>query len=132
MSSTMRAVGDDEPVMVAWKAYKATEEYANALKWATDARHVEGSLWAAFSEGFAASPPVARPAVTRDQLLTMYAVQLWQRGEMMHPLTCGNDSSHGSLVAVPVNDGVELWCADCSYRQSHIPPTVRAALGGSQ
>jgi hypothetical protein len=39
--------------MVAWSAYKSTDNYANSKKWAKYELHVDGSLWAAFSEGFA-------------------------------------------------------------------------------
>lgn len=57
--STQRMVGPNEPVMVAWKRFQATEEYANAMRWGcepTDTKlgHLEGAIWAAFSMGFAA------------------------------------------------------------------------------
>lgn len=64
----MVALGGDDPRMVAWEAYKATPEYANTRKWART-EHAEGSLWAAFLEGWAravsadrgaAAPPRAR------------------------------------------------------------------------
>jgi hypothetical protein len=55
MAEVMRACAPDEPVMVAWNAYKETESFANTRKWAVDERHVEGSLWAAFERGFAAA-----------------------------------------------------------------------------
>lgn len=71
----------DDPLRVAWDAYKATPEYANSKAWALhiapivqaaapDAehkrrfeimpfeqreRHVEGSLWGAFVAGFNAT-----------------------------------------------------------------------------
>ena len=48
-------VPKDHPVMKAWEEYKATEEYANAKKWTRFEEHVEGSLWAAFVEGFKAA-----------------------------------------------------------------------------
>lgn len=41
--------------MVAWEAYKATEEYANTKQWAAYPEHVDGSLWAAFDRGYAAA-----------------------------------------------------------------------------
>jgi hypothetical protein len=47
----MRACAPDEPVMVAWNAYKATDDYRNSLKWC-GAGHAEGSLWACFLAGF--------------------------------------------------------------------------------
>jgi hypothetical protein len=45
----------DDPVMVAWKAYKASEEFANTRRWATNPEHTDGSLWAAFRAGFDAA-----------------------------------------------------------------------------
>lgn len=42
----------DHPMMIAWTAYKATDEYRNTLKWAAHEQHVEGSLWAAYEQGF--------------------------------------------------------------------------------
>jgi hypothetical protein len=73
-------VPDDHPLMIAWKSYQATEDYANSYKWATAAielavipppkdptanrmtkdgyrRFVEGSLWAAFMAGFNTRAP---------------------------------------------------------------------------
>lgn len=59
-------LSDDDPRMIAWKAYQATPEYANRRKWA---RHVsvsadgeqriehpylDGSLWALFLAGYQA------------------------------------------------------------------------------
>ena len=49
-----RMVGQDEPLMIAWNAYKATEEYANSRQWAEYKAHLDGSLWAAFCAGYAA------------------------------------------------------------------------------
>lgn len=46
------AVPSTAPVMIAWTAYKLTDEYANALSWASKPEHSEGSLWASFYEGF--------------------------------------------------------------------------------
>ena len=81
MSSPSGPVPDDHPMMIAWKAYMATDDYKNSKHWAMtiapmlqhgdpDAdrkryslmpveqreRHVEGSLWAAFIEGWMRSP----------------------------------------------------------------------------
>ena len=54
MSNVERMVGQDEPLMIAWNAYKATEEYANSRQWAEYKAHLDGSLWAAFCAGYAA------------------------------------------------------------------------------
>lgn len=70
--------------------------------------------------------------VTEAQLRTMYAVIHWNHVLQVHPLTCGNDSRHASLVPVPVGDAVHLWCVDCDYKQTHIPPVVRAALSAPE
>lgn len=48
-------VPEDAPVMVAWTAYKETPDYANTKRWAVLPENVDGSLWAAFSTGFAAA-----------------------------------------------------------------------------
>lgn len=68
--STQQQAPDDAPLMLAWKAYRATEEAKNSEKWArtfvTKADpdngailvaqpHLEGSLWAAFVAGFTAA-----------------------------------------------------------------------------
>lgn len=57
--NAMRQVRDDEPLMIAWKEYLASEEYQNDFRWAADEAHRTGALWSAFAVGFGASP-VAR------------------------------------------------------------------------
>lgn len=60
-------VSDDDPLMIAWKAFQATEEFKNAEKWAqvVDLRvapgdlqvrypNMQGSLWCLFMNGFVA------------------------------------------------------------------------------
>lgn len=68
MGNVGALVPADDPLMIAWKAYQATDEYANTFKWATDPslrhrreedrqrreQHFEGTLWAAFIEGYEA------------------------------------------------------------------------------
>ena len=49
---TKTPVPETDPLMIAWQAYKATEEYANTRRWATHETHVDGSLWAAFVAGW--------------------------------------------------------------------------------
>jgi len=74
-------VPDNHPLMVAWKKYQQTDEFANSKKWALQIapmvqamdpdgeakrlydimpreqreRHVQGSLWAAFMAGLEAA-----------------------------------------------------------------------------
>ena len=54
------------------------------------------------------------------------AIEIWQNCDVVHEMTCGNDSGHAPLVAL-VGKGDELEglkCLDCNYRQYHIPITV--------
>src|SRR4051812_29551363 len=53
--TTSAPVPADHPLMVAWTAYTATEEFANTLRWASKPEHSQGSLWAAFEQGFRAA-----------------------------------------------------------------------------
>jgi hypothetical protein len=63
----MEKLPDDHPLMIAWEAYRASDEAANSDKWARTLKvsepmqgqiivehpYLVGSLWAAFSAGFA-------------------------------------------------------------------------------
>jgi hypothetical protein len=73
--SVMTPAPKDAPVMVAWEAYKLTDEYQNTRKWALHERHVDGSLWAAFSEGFARSLS-SREAVIEECIAACNGEQL--------------------------------------------------------
>jgi len=44
--------------MIAWEVYKQSDSYENTKKWAAHPEHIEGSLWAAFSEGFIMKQPL--------------------------------------------------------------------------
>ena len=37
----------------------------------------------------------------------------------VHPLTCGNDSSHGNLFPLYEDGMVKLICPDCEYTQEN-------------
>ena len=43
------------PLMLAWEAHKATDDYANSRNWAAYSDHREGSLWALFVAGWQAA-----------------------------------------------------------------------------
>lgn len=45
-------VPKDSALMKDWEAHKATEDYANSLKWVAYPGHAEGSLWALFCAGY--------------------------------------------------------------------------------
>ena len=48
-------------------------------------------------------------------------IKEWQNCSFVHPLTCGNDSSHGLLTPFVDDDKLKLKCPDCEYIQEHIP-----------
>lgn len=93
MSDVQSAVPADSPLMVAWEAYKETDDFKNSLMWATVTRytdtgsrnfaydepanqisnvqreqHAKGSLWAAFMAGFlhGRAPLVKHPATVAE------------------------------------------------------------------
>lgn len=54
-SGVMAPLPKDDPMLIAWEEYKATEDYANTKKWAADSGQVDGSLWTVFMQGYIAS-----------------------------------------------------------------------------
>ena len=71
----------DSPIMKAWDAFKATEDFANALKWAAYPEQAQGSLWAAYAQGFRdalTSPAVAAPSPSA------VAPRAWVRGGYLY------------------------------------------------
>ena len=46
-------VPDDDPRMIAWEAFKKTDEFANIVRW--NGQHAIGSAWAAFIAGWTAA-----------------------------------------------------------------------------
>lgn len=54
MSDAEQKLPDDHPMVIAWEAYKKTEEYRNSFRWAAEEQHRSGSMWAAFIEGWQA------------------------------------------------------------------------------
>ena len=49
---TNQKLDDNDPRVVAFAKYKKTDEYTNTRKWALKEDSVDGSLWAAFVEGY--------------------------------------------------------------------------------
>jgi Zn-finger protein len=45
-------------------------------------------------------------------------LESYQSNPMVHPLTCGNNSSHQNLIPVEENGEVILKCLDCDYTQT--------------
>jgi hypothetical protein len=63
--SDSRKLPDDDPRIVAWNEYRATQDYANTRNWALHKEHVDGSLWAAFLAGHALAQAAATIAERR-------------------------------------------------------------------
>lgn len=56
-------------------------------------------------------------AISNERLIA--AVRAWQADKHIHPLTCGNKSSHALLEPkVGADEAVYLSCPDCDYSQS--------------
>jgi hypothetical protein len=85
----------------------------------SSAKDLSGSLTAL-------RPNLSRRSVGKRSQVdkTIAAVQAWQANETVHPLTCGNDSSHRLLEAVKQGRKVFLKCPDCEYVQADIPYVV--------
>ena len=52
MSEPMTPVSKDDPLWKAWVLYEQSNPYRNTRRWAGLEQHVDGSMWAAFSEGW--------------------------------------------------------------------------------
>ena len=67
----------------------------------------------------------------RDQLEAIEDICRYQLRRGVHPLTCGNDSTHNLLFpAVEDSTGkLILACPDCDYRQNHIPLDLIRSAG---
>lgn len=67
--TAMTPMTDDDPIMIAWKAYRATDEAMNSEFWAKHVTidnprdgkatvnhlHFEGAMWAVFLAGYTAA-----------------------------------------------------------------------------
>lgn len=62
----------------------------------------------------------------KDKIKLIKAYQRAGEEGLVHPLTCGNDSSHDLLnpMFMSGTDEVVLICWDCDYIQRNIPPAV--------
>lgn len=60
-----------------------------------------------------------------DQNIVFKAVEAWQKNDMVHQLTCGNDSNHPILIPIISDEGkCILYCSECGYEQNFIPEIV--------
>ena len=59
--SAMTPCAKDDPLLLAFNAWKETNDYENTRRWALVEEHVSGSLWEAFTQGWN-SRQLSRPA----------------------------------------------------------------------
>jgi hypothetical protein len=52
------------------------------------------------------------------------AIKEWQSDDMIHPLTCGNNSNHRNLIGEEIDGKIILKCLDCNYIQNWVPEIV--------
>lgn len=64
-----RPLPSDDPILLAWQAYSAGEEYENTKRWASKVEHIDGSLWAAFLAGWQAHAREEPPPQTSRRRL---------------------------------------------------------------
>ena len=53
--STEAPLPKNHPALAAWDAYKASPDFANSFNWADHEQYREGSMWAAFWQGYVAA-----------------------------------------------------------------------------
>lgn len=66
--SVEQRLPDDHPMMVAWEAHKATETYANDVRWAVVPEHTEGALWSAFVAAWNRRAPSAELRAAAEEM----------------------------------------------------------------
>ncbi len=66
----MYQVDKDDPLMLAWKTYKASDEYKNTKRWADGGyQYAEGALWAAFAKGWVESEKASSMAIDKATVM---------------------------------------------------------------
>jgi hypothetical protein len=67
--------------MIAWTAYKTTDDFAHSKKWAAYPEHVDGSLWAAFEKGFWAALSLPSPSQEKGPPVSLITDDGFDNGE---------------------------------------------------
>lgn len=57
-----------------------------------------------------------------DQIIE--AVEWYQKQDLLHPLTCGKNSTHKLLYITKEKNNLILKCPDCDYTQNYIPESI--------
>lgn len=119
----------DHPLMTAWNAYKASEGYANTLRWAKEPAHTEGSLWAAFSAGFDAlsrPQPVAETVeagwIEADQIIRD---MVKAEDELIAELQVNGQHADALKLEFPIMHRMRSYCA----RVAALRPSAHGEAG---
>ena len=133
LSDAMTPEPKDSPLMKAWEAYKVTDDYANTRKWAyyNNGEHVDGSLWASFSEGFRAA--LAEQAEARVAELEKDAKRYRWLLEGPRQLLITNDNYELGPTYFSVSN--EFGDSICGYsfdENSNIDAAIDAAMKGQE
>lgn len=68
--SASTPMAKNDPIFLAWKKYKESEEFKNTYHWGLHEGHLEGLLWAAFLAGCRALHAIAAPSDVNQELTT--------------------------------------------------------------
>ena len=60
------AVAVAEMQLKAWQAYQSSPEYLNSWTWAGEIKHRDGSMWAAFVQGWNAAQQHRPPSASHE------------------------------------------------------------------
>jgi hypothetical protein len=106
----------DAPVMVAWKAYQETEEFANTKRWASVEEHTLGSLWAAFYAGFyACAAPAPNPQAEAEALIQRVGTRIKLRAA---------ETPSVSTVRISLEDAAALLSLAERWRWRELHPII--------
>jgi hypothetical protein len=140
MSEAVQAVSAGHPLMVAWSEYKQTDAFNNTRRWALHERHVDGSLWAAFEEGWRAALQEIPAAVQGgfDLIAHLHRQRTFSAATFGPGARTAGVLDHirkelGEIENKPYDlyewVDVILLALDGAWRAGHEPEAIAAAIG---
>ena len=115
---TATPCSSDDPMLIAWKEFEASDRFPVCVKWARIEKHTEGALWEAFCRGYQ-SAIAARNAPDVAPVAWLHIVTQGD-GETDQALSFSPDSfpfdkscGYKSLEAIPLySDGDRFFTAE--------------------
>lgn len=104
MSDAQQSLSKNDPRMVAWEDYKLSSAYANSFKWAQYPEHRDGSMWAAFLQGF-------------DSAITAERQRRKDKSDVYRPMP---DADLVNEIALLFGDSMSVRCDPTSYAEQVI------------